>query len=250
MEDDIYTCAKRMHRFTVEGTPIDDDDDDEDDEDDDELADEETPESKSAISKAKRKSDRELCKPECSETEIFTISLLGVVVEADTCRIPGAKRAYANKNAKTRKPKKPSAKAIALQEAAEQNSQQPAKPVQPKKSRDPPIPGYWITPCCGIPSEYDESRGTPASYCCKSCTNGILLHDSFMQRLCSCCRRAAINYHLVRIYDDWFSWCFRRLILCNSCYTTSRRLITAKPIVSYIFSYIKDPQNSGDLLLL
>ena len=251
MEDNIYTCAKRMHRFIVDGVIVDmDEDDDEDEDEEEEPVTTLTALTKAAESKAKRKSDRELCKPECSETEIFTISLLGVVVEADTCRIPGAKRAYANKDSKARKPKKPSAKAIAQQEAIEQNSQQPVKPIQTKKSRDPPIPGYWLTPCCGIPSEFDESRGTSAGYCCRSCNNGILLYDSFMQRLCSCCRRAAVNYRLIRLYDDCFTWCFRRLILCNSCYTVSRRLITVKPIVSFIFSYINDPQNSGDLLQL
>jgi hypothetical protein len=251
MEDNIYTCAKRSHRFTVDGTTyqiIDEEDEDDEEDDDDGQP---TPDEKEiTTSKAKRKSDRELCKPDCAQTEIFTISLLGVVVEADTCRIPGAKRAYANKDSKQRRPKKPSAKSIALQEAVEQNAQQPVKPAQPKKSRDPPIPGYWLTPCCGIPSEYDESRNTPAGYCCKSCSSGILLYESFMQRLCSCCRRPAINYHIVKLYDDCFLWCFRRLLLCSACYRTGKRLLLLKPIVSFIFSYIKDPQNSGDLLSL
>ena len=150
--------------------------------------------------KRKRKSDRELRKPACAATEIFTVSLAGTAIEMDTCKIPGAKKA----------------RAVELKSAVKEH----------------PTAGYWLTPCCGIPYSYKDSNWFPGGYACGTCSEANELAQSFDVRRCSCCRFPSPVYTLHRVYDDLYLRGFRHIIICAACRANLRKL----PPEIYCFS--------------
>ena len=194
MQDNVYTCTKRNHRNSVKTAdlhetvvPMDT-----------VLALESAADAKALgkrrklEAKRKRKSDRELRKPVCSETEIFTVPLIGLVIEMDTCKIPGSKKARSTE--------------------------------QKSVIKEYPSAGYWLTPCCGIPYSYKDSNWFPGGYACGTCSAANALSASFRTRLCTCCRYPAKQYHLARVYDDLFTRQFRHIMLCTSCHASLRKL--------------------------
>lgn len=239
LENDIYVCAKKIHQQN--------DDEGEGginllphtDQDVEDMEDE-----PSTIT-AKRKSDRELRRPVCVRTEPFTVFLPGYLVEADGFKIPGTKRVSLNENGESVRTKNAKAATTVTPvggqvTAIEGNPKAAGKKQAAKKQVfELPLPGYWITPCCGIPFEYDFFAWTPAEYQCRFCPQGIAMHKSFNELSCSGCRMRLIGpYYLTKVYDDVYDMCMRRVIFCKACCTPMRRLLGRYPILSLLLKSV------------
>lgn len=243
LENDIYVCAKKIHQQTDADEGLDSEGE--------ELPTEDGATSQINIT-AKRKSDRELRRPVCIRTEPFTVFLPGYLVEGDGFKIPGTKRVAQSENGEATSaggkkkgkraaanPEVASAAATATPVSAIPQSAGKKKDAGKKQVFDLPLPGYWITPCCGIPFEYDFDRWTPAGYQCRFCPQGIALYNSFNDLNCSACRsRVTDGYYLMKIYDDVYEMRIRRVVICKACYTPMRRIVQF-PLLSLLLMAIK-----------
>lgn len=254
LEDDIYVCAKKIHQQNDE---VEDEDNDESNPD--QGLEIEPPMNITGM----RKSDRELRRPVCIRTEPFTVFLPGYLVEADGFKIPGTKRVSLDENGESVR-NKASAKAAAAAAAAASAAAPPVsaqttatgapkaggkKQAAKKQVFELPLPGYWITPCCGIPFEYDFNAWTPADYQCRFCPQGIAMHKSFNELNCSACHLRVIGpYLLLKVYDDVYELRTRRVIFCKGCTTPLRRVYNRYPLFSLLLSAISDSESLADII--
>lgn len=239
LENDIYVCAKKIHQQA-------DIDDGLNSEGEEMPTDGETA---PVNITAKRKSDRELRRPVCVRTEPFTVFLPGYLAEADGFKIPGTKRVSLSENGEGGRKKKKGASANPAPTAGKPNptaatntATGAGKKKEPAKKQvfDLPLPGYWITPCCGIPFEYDFDRWTPAGYQCRFCPQGIALYNSFNDLNCSACRSKVVDgYYLYNVYDDVYEMRMRRAVFCKRCYNPMRRVAVQYPLLSLMLKMIR-----------
>lgn len=233
LENDIYVCAKKIHQQA-------DADDGLDSEGEELPTDGETA---PVNITAKRKSDRELRRPVCIRTEPFTVFLPGYLVEADGFKIPGTKRVSLNENGEGgRKKKKAAATAPTATTAMPSAIPGAGKKKEPAKKQvfDLPLPGYWCTPCCSIPFEYDFDRWTPAGYQCRFCPQGIALYNSFLDLNCTGCRsKIHDGYYMYNVYDDVYEMRMRRVVFCKRCYNPMRRVTVQYPLLSLMLKMIR-----------
>lgn len=223
VEEGIFVCSKKRHRFEEVDSAILE-----------ELLAEErrrqismgqnyNPESKEAktiLRKAAaelRRHDREMLRADCSKTEILTLPLFGNLVEMDMCKVPGAKRIS--------------------------NSQQAGS------IKTAPMPGYWLTPCCGIPYSYNDANRYPGGYACGACSEASIAAATFKMIFCNCCRTEPSSYSLPMVYDDLYTMTLRRIVICSACTTRLRNVPLEYKSWQAIMTCIDDDSQINTLLI-